>query len=154
MTTLDVRLRWSFTGGGHLREVSLIAIWLTEEPIGILVRWSLKRDGRSGSFHCRLIALFWMAPISPKFTWDKYIYFFRPVQVKFRCRLPHSVTFLVGFKFYQAETKLRVAEAPIKGCKEWAGTVWGTTGQQERREPNSRPANEQHQAKDSPTTAQ
>ena len=28
-------------GGGRLREVSLIAIWLTQEPIGILVRWSL-----------------------------------------------------------------------------------------------------------------
>ena len=32
-------------GGCHLWEVSLIAIWLTEEPIGILVRKSL-RDGR------------------------------------------------------------------------------------------------------------
>ena len=39
----DVRLKWSLTGGDRLREVSLIAIWLTEEPIGILVRWSLKR---------------------------------------------------------------------------------------------------------------
>ena len=37
--------------GGHLREVvaygKLIAIWLTEELIGILVRWSLNlRGGR------------------------------------------------------------------------------------------------------------
>ena len=32
--------------GGRLREVSQIAIWLTEEPIRILVRLSLKRGGR------------------------------------------------------------------------------------------------------------
>ena len=37
------------------REVSLIAIWLTEEPIGILVRWSLMRGGRSGRLHCKII---------------------------------------------------------------------------------------------------
>ena len=33
-------------GGGRLQEVSLIAISQTEEPMGILVRWSLKRGGR------------------------------------------------------------------------------------------------------------
>ena len=32
-------------GGGHLQEVSLIAISQTEEPIEILVRWMLKRGG-------------------------------------------------------------------------------------------------------------
>ena len=36
-------------GGGRLQEVSLIA---TEEPVGILVRWSLTRGGCSGRFHC------------------------------------------------------------------------------------------------------
>ena len=42
MTTLDVRLRWSPTGGGRLREVSLNSNLTEELPIGILVRWSLK----------------------------------------------------------------------------------------------------------------
>ena len=36
-----------------LREVSLIAIWLTEGSIGILVRCSLKRGGRLRRFHCK-----------------------------------------------------------------------------------------------------
>ena len=40
--TLDVTLRWSLAGGGSLREVSLIANWLTEEPIGILVACHLR----------------------------------------------------------------------------------------------------------------
>ena len=29
--------------GGHLQEVSLITIWLKKEPIGVLVRWSLRK---------------------------------------------------------------------------------------------------------------
>ena len=36
--------RWSLMGGGQLRGVPLIAIWLTEVPIRILVRWSLKEE--------------------------------------------------------------------------------------------------------------
>ena len=48
---IGILIRWSLKWGGRLREVSLIAIWLMEEPIGILVWWSLKRGGRSG-FHC------------------------------------------------------------------------------------------------------
>ena len=39
--------------GLGLREVSLIAIWLTKGSIGILVRWSLKRGGRLRRFHCK-----------------------------------------------------------------------------------------------------
>ena len=31
--------------GGSLREVSLMAIWMMEEPVGSLVRWSLTRGG-------------------------------------------------------------------------------------------------------------
>ena len=47
MSGLDGRLREVVAqGGGCLQEVSLLAIWLTEEPIEILVRWSLKRGGR------------------------------------------------------------------------------------------------------------
>ena len=48
---------------GRLQEVSLIVISLTEEPIGILVRWSLKRGGRlqegdrSGRLNCTFFSL-------------------------------------------------------------------------------------------------
>ena len=48
--------------GGHLWEVVIYGRWslrgsftdsnLTEEPMGILVRWSLKRSGPSGRFYC------------------------------------------------------------------------------------------------------
>ena len=38
--------------GGRRREVSLIAIWMTEEAVDSLVRWSLIiSDDRSGRFH-------------------------------------------------------------------------------------------------------
>ena len=38
--------------GGRLQEGSLIAIWLTEEPIGILVKRVGQRGGRPGRFYC------------------------------------------------------------------------------------------------------
>ena len=45
------------TGHGRIWEVSLIATCLTEDPIGILVRWSLKRGGR---FVHLCILSFWL----------------------------------------------------------------------------------------------
>ena len=51
--------------GGRLREVSLIAIWLTEEPIGIfLVRRSLKRGGSSGRFPYSETSRKWPPPVN------------------------------------------------------------------------------------------
>ena len=54
---IGILVRWSLKRGGRLQEVSLIAIWLTEEPIRILVRWSLAGGGRLQEVSLRAVWL-------------------------------------------------------------------------------------------------